>query len=88
MTPEIWARIGAGSEVVLASGAIYVTALHLIAHLEDRQQEKAKTDTIKNKHKGYADTLRKYASLSTPFKLTVIFLATLAKLLSSLVKVV
>jgi hypothetical protein len=86
MTTEMWTAIGAASDAMLAAGAIYVTQFHLRAHIEDRRQEKAINPDIKNKHKGHAETLRKYASLSDPIKLAIILVATLAKLAASLVK--
>lgn len=86
MTSEHWTALGALADVALAGVALYVTALHLIAHAEDRKRRHAQTAELRDKFGHYADTLRKNASLSSPGKLAIIALATIAKIAASLAK--
>lgn len=81
-----WTVIGALADIALAGIALYVTALHLVAHTEDRRQRLAKTEELRDKFGQYADNLRKFASLSNPALLGIIALATVAKIAASLAK--
>lgn len=86
MTADHWIRVGAIADIALAGVALYVTALHLKAHAEDKKQQSAPTADRRERHRLSAETIRKYASLSTRPKLAIIALATLAKIAASLAK--
>jgi hypothetical protein len=81
-----WTVIGALADIALAGVALYVTALHMVAHADDKRQLHGQTEAIRERYKDSAETLRKYASLSSPVKLSIIAIATVAKIAASLAK--
>lgn len=80
--------IGYVADLVLAGGAIKVTSMHLRAYRKETLAAKATDPTVKQKHLGDADTLRKNASLRDPDALRFILIATCLKLAATLLKLV